>query len=495
MRRSSEPRNDIAQGLQELTVGAIRERLVGAILPIAIGVLACNAPAMAVDFGWEAATGYTLTDNVAQAPHGDTVSIMNAEVSAAIAHATRSLQLDAEADYIYRYFLDDAYASGSQPQLRGNLEWTPIDERVRFTVSDVYGQVALNPAEGLLPSEYEGANVFDAGTELSWPVSLDTRIQAVGDYRDATFDESAVDTQRTHAELRLQHTLSRLISLFASAGRGHTRFDVDGTDSSYDIDSALAGFDAVGRRTALHFAAGVDSLKDDADTFNGARYDLRFERNLTRSSRLFASASREIADAADVFSLAQISDPALVAIRDVQVTSQPLVRQSYLLGYGFGGGALSISVVGGLLKERFQRLPADETSLVGIDRDIRELQLNAEYMWSQRTSLVARAELQRERLVNGVRSNDTVMALSWLRRIAPRFGLEATVQRIERSDSPRNFEETRFVLMLRYTGRQLPGRRTFVFDRDFERRIERTRSTIESSGSTLPTPEQGAGDP
>ena len=472
MRRTDHKRSIDRQGLH--------------VSQLAIGLLCCVmtvGTANAFDFGWQVGTGYTRTDNVAQAPSGDAADIMNAEVSAALEHATRSLEIDAEANYLYRYFPDGKYASGSQPQLRGELEWTPIAERVRFTVSDSYGQVALNPSEGLLPSDFEGANVFTAGSQLSWPLSLNTRIQAIGEYRDATFDESAADTRRTYGELRIQRTLTRLVSLFASGGRRHTQFEVDGVASDYDIDSALVGLDAVGRRSALQVSAGVDSLQDDDNTFDGSRYDLRYERLLSRDTRLFASATREIADAADVFSLAQISDPALIGIRDVQVTSQPLVRQAYLLGYALSGSHLSVAVAGGYRKEEFKRQPADATTLVGLDRNIREWQLNVDYTWSQRTSLLSRVELLRERYVNGMESDDVVVTVSWLRRLAPRIGFEATVQRIERSSSLLSFDELRFILMLRYTGRELPGKSVDVFDRSFERRIRRTRDSVESDSS------------
>ena len=463
------------------------------VYQLAIGLLCAVmtvGSASAFDFGWAAATGYTRTDNVAQSTAGDAADILSAEVSAALKHATRTLAIDADANYLYRYFPDDDYASGSQPQLRSELEWTPIAERVRFSASDVYGQVALNPAEGLLPSNFESANVFTAGSQLSWPLSLGNRIQALGEYRDATFDESSIDTQRTLGELRIQHSLTRLISLFASAGRSHTTFDVDGIASDYDIDSALLGLDAVGRRSALQFSAGVDSLEDDGDTFKGSKYDLRYERQLSREQRIFANATRELADAADVFSLAQSSDPALTAIRDVQVTSQPLIRQAYLLGYALSGSHLSVALAGGYRKERFKGQP-DDAAFVGLDRNIRELQVNVDYTWSQRTNLLGRVELQRQRYVNGIESDDVLVRISWLRRLAPRLGFEATVQRIERSHSPLDFDELRFILMLHYIGRELPGQRTGadVFDRSFEQRTRRIRDRIDAAeGSGQPEP-------
>ena len=437
-----------------------------------------GSPAVAFDWGGQVTSGYTWTDNIAQAPDGDSANILNAGLSAAIEHSTRTLSMDAEANHLYRYFPGNDDSSDSRPSLRGNIDWIPLAERLRFSVSDIYGQVALNPSEGLLPSDYENANVATAGSQWGLPLSQDIRLQAAGEYRYATFDVTPVDTRRTLGELRAEYNMSRLISLFASGSRSRTQFDVEGISSAYDIDSVLLGFDAVARRSALSFAFGVDSLKDDEETFSGSRYDLQYERQISRDAMVFVSGTREIADAADVFSLAQISDPALVSIRDVQVTPQPLVRQAYLLGYALSGNRLSFSIAGGYRKEHFRPLPESEAVLAGTDRNIRELLLNGEYVWSQRTSMLARAEFLRERFVSGVTSNDLIIGLSWLRRIAPRIGIEAGVQRIERSNSPRNFDELRFELLLRYTGRELPGQGEDVFDRAFERRARRARESV-----------------
>lgn len=442
---------------------------------------AVSAPASAFDWGLQGRAGYTFSDNVAQAPVGDSANILGAEISAALEHASRTLAVDAEANYGYRYFFDDQYRSESLPQVRGSLEWSPLPERFRFAVTDTYGQVALNPAEGLLPSEFENANVLTTGPVFIWPLSIATRIQVAGEYRNATFDESLVDTQRRYGEFRVEHDLTRLISVFSGVSRSRTEFDVEDTESTFDIKSAFLGFDAVGRRSALTFDAGIDSLNDGDESFGGARYDLTYERQMSSDARIFVAATRELADAADVFSLAQISDPALASIRDVQVTSQPLRRSGYRIGYALTGRRLSFDVIAGFREEDFLLMQQDATTLVGVDREIRELVLGAEYVWSPPVRIGARAEFLQEDFVSGVSSDDLLLTFSWLRRITPRFDIEFRTQRIERTNSPQNFEESRYLLYVQYNVRELRVRRNEVFDRAFERRVRRGRGVVGES--------------
>jgi hypothetical protein len=440
-------------------------------------LIACvtGAPVQAFDWGLTTRTGYTHTDNVAQAPRGESASILASDLSAAVEHVSRTLVLDAEANYIYRYFLDDSYASEAQPQLRGELEWSPIPERFRLNVSDVYGQLALNPAEGLLPSQYENANVLTVAPTLLWPFSVDSRMQLTGEYRVAKFDAASADSQRRFVELRAGHDLTGLITLFGGVATSRTEFDMDSV-TGFDVDSVFVGIDAVGRRSALTLDVGMNYLQSEGgQKFDGARYDLTYERRLRSDITLFVGATREIADAADVFSLAQMSDAALSGIRDVQVTAQPLVRQAYMLGLSRSSQRLSLGFTAGYRQERFEIEPQDLVGTSGTDRDIRELQLEGEYVFSPATSVLARVEALHERFESGVSSDDLLSTVAWLRRLSTRMSFEARAQLIQRNNSPRNFDELRYFVFVRYALRELPAGPDSAFNRRFERRVRRIR--------------------
>lgn len=457
-----------------------------ASLGVALGSLLCVGQAAAFDWELEARAGFINSDNVAQAPSplDESATIGTLQVSGLAEHSTRTLFLDAEAVHSYRHFFEDDYDDEQQTQLRGTLEWAPLREYLRISVTDVYGQIALNPSEGLLPSDYENANVLTAGPAFVLPIGLDTRFVLTGEYRRATYEESDVDTERRYGQLALEHDLSRLITLFASASRARIDFDSVGMTQGYDVNSAQAGMNAVGRRTSLGFSAGIDSLDTGVDTFEGLTFQLDLERRLSQSTRVFASARREVTDAADVFALGQISDPALTGIRDVQITAQPLLRSQYRLGWVWEGNRLGLNLQGGYIREEFDRLPLDASIPAGIDRTIRELGAGVTYTFGAGTRLEGSYELLHERLESGLRSDDQFITAAYLQALTGKLGLELRVQQIERTNSPRDFDELRAFVFLRYAFRELRAPRESVFDRAFERRTDRLRPAGSSPVST-----------
>ena len=66
----------------------------------------------------------------------------------------------------------------------------------------------------------------------------------------------------------------------------------------------------------------------------------------------------------------------------------------------------------------------------------------------------------RERFANGLRSNDLLFSLNIGRRVTDRVRLEIEGQRIERSDSPRDFDELRAFIALQIHVAAAAARRT-----------------------------------
>ena len=446
-----------------------------------IAIAGLCAPAVALEWGFESRAGYTFSDNVAQAPDNDVASIISAELTGQVEHVGQRLSLDAQAGLIQREFLNGNYGSESQPQLRGDLAWWLLPDRLRLDMADTYGQLALNPSQGLLPSEYEDANVFTAGPSLLVPMGGSTTMMLRGEYRNSKFLDSNLGTERKLGELTFEHELSRLISLTANAGYSRSDFSVEGeTRNGYNVVSGGLGVNAVGRTGALFVNGGVDQLRADGDSFNGFTYEVAYEHRLSRRGRLYLTANREIADAADVFSLSQVSDPVLGGIRDVQVVAQPMQRDGFRASYVWGGRKLNFEIGGGHRKENFDVVDQDPVVTDGQDRKINEFRLGAGYSLGEYTQLHAVAEALRERFANGLRSNDLLFSLNIGRRVTDKVRLEIEGQRIERSDSPRDFDELRAFIALRFTLRPLPREgQAAVFDRAFEQRLERARGQPE----------------
>lgn len=456
-------------------------------IAMACGLVAESATAL--DWGLDGRVGAVHSDNVAQAPPSlrDSAAIGTAELHGVLGHSTRTLLLDAEATHSYRHFFDDAYDAENRSQLRSTIDWMPAGEWLTLSVGDTYGQLALNPAEGLLPSEYQNANVLTAGPTLALPLGLDTRIQLMGEYRRATFEDSPFDTQRNFGMLTLERDLSRLFSAHLSGSVARVEFDVADLTRTYDVRTAEVGINAIGRRSSLGLSVGVDQLDSDGTTFEGTRFQLDFERRLSSSTHVFFTAQREITDSAEIFTLGQSSDPALGSIRDVQVTPQPLLRGQYRAGWVWSGSSVDVNLQAGYIREQFQGLPMDPLVAAGIDRNVRELGLGATYRFRGGSSFGLTAEVLRERFDSGARSNDLLTTATFLQELGDKLDLELRAQRIERDQSSRDFNELRLFVFLRYTVREAGDTHQAVFDRALEQRSERRRARgAEGASGTSP---------
>ncbi len=452
---------------------------IAACVHASIAVMGFSTPAMAFDWALQTRAGVVNSDNVAQAPEplADSATIGAIELTGAVEHSTRTLLLDAEGVHTYRNFFSREYSNEQRSQLRASLEWVPIRDILRIAVSDTYGQLALNPAEGLLPSQYEDANVVTVGPTLTLPLGADTRMVASGEYREASYSDSPIDTQRRYGQFGVEHAMSRLFTLFATASKGSTDFDVAGVSRGYDVASFEAGFDGIGRRTAVSFRAGIDSLEYGADKFDGTVFQLDLERRVSRGARLFIAARREVTDAAQVFALGQISDPALTSIRDVQITPQPMLRSQYRAAWVWSGSRVDVNLQSGFISEKFDELPQDPLLAPGIDRIVREYGVGMTYRFRGGSTLNGSLELLREHFQGGQRSNDLFSTLAYTHALTDKLGLELRAQQIERTDSPRNFKELRMFAFVRYAFREMREQRHTLFDRSFESRTQRSRST------------------
>ncbi|MEO6185603.1 MAG: hypothetical protein ABIP38_01560 [Steroidobacteraceae bacterium] len=452
-------------------------REVARCLALACVVLQAR-PGLALDWGMQARVSAIDSDNLAQAPKGleESATIGVVELGAELEHSTKYLLLDAEASHAYRHFFQSAFDDENRSQLRASFSWMPVRDVLRLSVTETYGQLALNPAEGLLPSNYENANVVTAGPTAMIPLGPDTRIVAEGEYRAASFSESPVDTSRRFGQLSIERELSRVFTAHAGVSAARVDFDIDGLSRGYDVKSVDAGVDAVGRRTSLGLQAGRDTVDFGGDRFTGSSYQLNVERRLTRATRLFATARQEITDSAQVFQLGQVTDPAMSSIRDVQLTSQPMQRTQYRLGWVWAGARASLNLQGGFINERFDVLLPDPLLAPGVNRIVREYGLDTRYRLRGGSTLGASVQVLRESFQGGLRSNDLFATVSYTRQFSDKLGLELRAQRIERTESPRDFRELRLFAFLTYALRDLREPRAAVFDRQFERRIQRERS-------------------
>ena len=96
--------------------------------------------------------------------------------------------------------------------------------------------------------------------------------------------------------------------------------------------------------------------------------------------------------------------------------------------------------------------------------------------------LTASVEHLEERFRQAPGSKDLFATLDYVQQVTDRLSLEFQAQRIERYDSPRDFEELRLLAAVRYSFRELREPASAVFNRAFERRTQLGRLSESRTG-------------
>ena len=199
--------------------------------------------------------------------------------------------------------------------------------------------------------------------------------------------------------------------------------------------------DAPARFSSTWASISCAPMATDSTDFT---YAATYGHRLSRRGHMYLSATRQVGDAADVFSLEQISDPVLASIRDVQVVAQPMQRDTVRVGYAWRGRLLNFDVSAGRRKEKFDLVDQDPAVDEGADRKSHRAQAGSRLQGGPgHRSLCRRREPRASASTTAV-ARMTCSSLSTVgRQLTDKVRLELLGQRIERSDSPRDFDEIR----------------------------------------------------
>ena len=222
---------------------------------LAILALVLAHPAIALDWGLSTAAGVLTTDNLFR----DDASPQNADVvtgeaALQLRERRRNFDLDLTGGVVYRKYGIDGVSDDTLPSVNGLLRFEFSPERFAWSVSEQLGQRALNPNDGLLPSDRESVNVVSTGPDLRLPTGPDWWVTLGARAGRVDFGDSPLDNYRIAARVGTEHELrsGRLLSLTLS----DARTDFTQIDRDFDIRTAALGYLAEGTRGSLNVAAG-----------------------------------------------------------------------------------------------------------------------------------------------------------------------------------------------------------------------------------------------
>jgi hypothetical protein len=446
---------------------------VSAIRPIIIlaaGLGTAFAPLAAMaDWGVSMGAGMAHSDNVGRVADGQSATVATAIISGQVLSFGQSYDMDLESTVSFREYSDSAYDAEALPQLRGEVNWSPIPERFAWTFRDNFGQVALNPADSLVPADRQNANVFSTGPAMSIPLNRRWTLRVAGLYSDVYFEDDDFDNNRLTGRVTIERQISRRQSAFCDAFA--SRVDLKKASlGGYDLNGVFCGYAGEGARTSLSADVGIEALHDKNEVRRSLYADVYVNRRLSEHVNAALAYVSRYADSGDVFSLNQDLEPGLGNDSDTQVVSTPVSQRLASLGLDWEGNRSGAGLFLTWDTENAQ-------SPLVPDREIVGLALHGSRRLSTTAVLGAMAEYRQESRTGAINEDldDLALGIDLEIRLAEKISLTMQVERYTRRNSSLDYSENRAIVSVVYRPRALRADLPSFYQRHLNRRFVAAR--------------------
>jgi len=364
-----------------------------------------------------------------------------------------ALQLSADGDVQYPYYLDDTFDNKVQGSLHGRANWTVAPERIDFEVTNSLSRQAINVLESFVPSNQQQVNVFTAGPTFSARFGDTTTGRLDLRYINTYAEESSeFQGNRYNAVARVERRL-RSTDTFAIAVEAlQTDYDDAGSLFDYRRYDGYVSYSSTLRNWDLQADAGYSRI--EPENYDGDSSSPLFRGDLAwriaPRSTLRAGLNYEFADAAQnlIWRPGETTGPILENPVDpfLPIGAQTFRQRRASLGYGFAGETLSVQI--NPYYERLRYLTASNE-----DQDVKSVSVFADYRLNHAMTF-SFAGVRQEREFQDISRNDTntVVNLALTRQFSRHWYGRAYYQRSERDSSSltQSYTENSVMLMVAY---------------------------------------------
>jgi len=281
-------------------------RLLGALAG-ALALIAQDAT-MAGDLAYEFSVEAGQSDNITRQavdPIDETIAALGLRFS--FDQRGSRVESDLVGNLAYNDYLDDTYDSDFLGNFVGNVSVELIPERVRWVVSDNFGQVLTDPFMPATPENRENLNYFSTGPEATFALGSQTQMNAGARYSMTSYESSDFDSEGVLAQLGLERLLSKSSSLGLNVSWQDVTYDDAIVNADYDEAEAFLRFSATGARTHLRIDAGYNEINHDLDNVSdsGPLFRIEASRRVSARSRATLDAGHEFSGSGSAFASAQ----------------------------------------------------------------------------------------------------------------------------------------------------------------------------------------------
>lgn len=351
----------------------------------------------------------------------------------------------------YRDYRDETYSDSTSATFEANAEWFLVSRSFSWSVTDLYGQLLVNPGAPDTPDNRENYNIFATGPNLYMQLTDVDRVTTEARYGQLAVQNQDVDNARHFAALRWLHQFSQHTNLSLNYEYLDVRYDNLALGNDYRRDELFIR-GTLGPTTS-QFQADVGRTgieRREAAQLDGSTLRFRWSRRTTSASFVTLAVAREFSDTA------------------LELYPGGVATRTYT-------SSLGTAMVGGILVSEPFRVKRGEfvfaTRLVELPTQLRVTRHDYEYetaiySYRQTGAMLSSSYAPNSALSFGVSFrheqteytethsawDDTEVSLSSVYRISPRVSGSLRLIRARRaSDDPaQNYVDNRIMLALSY---------------------------------------------
>lgn len=320
--------------------------LVAALVPVA---------GLAGEFDYALKLGVGRTDNIRFLPTGkESANLLMAGTEFSYLQETRLLRADVAGDLAYHDYSGNVYSGRLAGAAQANVSLQLVEDRLRWVVSDNFGQTARDLTSARTPDNLELVNYFSTGPEARLRLGGDLELQAQARYALVDFEHSPLDSDRLGGEVALAYSLGQgQVSLHAGGEKISARNESPAPDTRRL--ETFARYAAKGARTDVQVDAGASRIKQSSVSTSGGLFRVIAKRTINEGQSLTLAVGRVVTDAGDALgaqldfggSVFQAGDNSL------NQTADPYVNRYVSLGWAYEGSRTSLDLTGTLSDEHY----------------------------------------------------------------------------------------------------------------------------------------------
>jgi hypothetical protein len=306
----------------------------------------------ALTYGVDAGIGES--DNVTLSPTNkvsQTIAIADADFT--VDEKSRLLDVNAKGNFSYLDYLQNAYNSQLIGRFDGVGTVAIVPDRLTWTLSDDFGQAALDPFTPVTPTNIESINYFSTGPDLSTRFGGVNYASLSARYARTEYETSPFNSNRLIGSAALGRDLSAGATVSLHADTNRVMFENTVLNTDFNRTSAFGRYEFHGARTEFSGDAGATNISQAGVSTTGALFKVKASRELSAAATLTLTAGRELTDAAASFSTLQSGAIGTIGTAGSTLTSDSYTNNYATLGWSYVRNRTTIRVTGRWEKDTY----------------------------------------------------------------------------------------------------------------------------------------------